>query len=611
MAIGDIAGDLATAWMTPAQRAAKNGVQSLTGGPIARASGQAATVGAVAGGLAAAPQSQSDQFALNPNPQHLGEIYKNPSQLVQPPQPASLASAGPVGVTPTATSPTYPTNSQAMASLSDGLKQSTAVTAPGIQQPINAVTAGRSSLNLNQALAAPAAAPESNASQPIDNTYRLTGTGTGSNAIAARVGADGVPEFSNQASDLAGARLQGQINNAAPSPASLADLRPGGRTADPSAPFASLGSASNLGDGIGGGLSVGAPGDSQLALTRFQRANDIRALGAAQDRADLANYRANQGAQIGIVRDSSKPLTRSDLAAAQLDQQKQAGLVQNAGRAQQSLEDLRTGQTAATQTRQAQRLEDAWSLATAPNATDADKQRYQTLTDPTGAGAQARQLAAAKLAETEASTRKITAETNALGGPGKLTEGQGKDLQYFARANAANSELAKNGSALTSQPTGDRGAWRSATDTLIRSLPVVGNSAVANGLISNERQLGEQSGSELVNALLRKDSGAALTESEMATYGRTYLPQSGDGEAVLKQKQEARTRAVQGIRDGLGSAAILAAETNRPQYRSAPADAGKTASPPQALRVKGPEDVMGLPSGTVFIGPDGKTRRIP
>lgn len=608
MAIGDIVGDLATAYLTPAQKAAKNGLPALPGGPVARAAGQAATVGAVAGGLAAAPQPQNDQFALNPNPQHLGEIYQNPSQLAKPPQPASLASAGTVGVTPTATSPTYPTNSQAMASLSDGLKQSATVTAPGIQQPINAVTAGRSSLSLNPVPDAPATAPVSNDSQPLDNTYRLTGTGTGSNAIAARVGADGVPEFSNQASDLAGARLQGQVNNTPPSPASLADLRPGGRTADPSAPFSSLGSVSNLGDGIGGGLSVGAPGDSQLALTRFQRANDIRSLGAAQDRADLANYKANQASGIGIVRDSSKPLTRSDLAAAQLDQQKQAGLVQNAGRAQQSLEDLRTGQAAAAQTRRSQSLEDAWTLATAPNATDEAKQRYQALNDPTGAGAQARQLSDAKLAETQASTRKINAEANALGGPAKLTEGQSKDYNYYERGNAANGELAGNGDALTGAATAGRNGARGVTDSLIRSLPAgIGESAAANWLVSSDRQKAEQSGREFINAILRKDSGAALTDEEQRIYGKTYLPQAGDSQEVLQQKANARTRTLLGIRGGLGNVAGITSPIN--QGAATPTGTQVSSSPP--LRVKGHEDVQGLPSGTLFIGPDGKTRRIP
>lgn len=610
MAIGDIAGDLATAWMTPAQRAAKNGVPPLAGGPISRASDQAVTAGAVAGGLTAS-QSQTGQFGLNPNPQHLGEIFQNPSLLAQPPKAASLESVRPVGVIPTATSPAYPTNSQVRGNLADALRQGPSISAPGIQQPINAVTAGANSLNFNPVPDVPANAAGASDPQPVDNSYRLTATGSGSNAIAARVGANGVAEFSNLPADLASAGKLAPVSNPRQAPTSLEDLRPGGRTADPAASFASLGSLSNLGDGIGGGLSVGAPGDSQLALTRFQRANDIRALGAAQDRADLANYRANQGAQIGIVRDSSRPLTRSDLAAAQLDEQRQAGLVQNAGRAQQSLEDLRNGITVATQTRQANRLEDALTMATAPTATDAARQNYRRLTDPDGSKDQARQLVQAQIDEKNAAAQKLRADAAAAGGPGKLTESQSKDLQYFGRGNAANAELAANGSALTAGASGDRSVARGRTDAALRSLPGIGNSGFVNSLISDERQKAEQSGSEFISALLRKDSGAALTEPEIAVYGRTYLPQTGDGEAVLKQKHAARERALQGIRDGLGSAAILAAETNRPEYKSASSTSGQATGSAKPLRVKGPEDVMGLPSGTLFVAPDGKTRRVP
>jgi hypothetical protein len=585
MAIGDIAGDLATAWMTPAQRAAKNGAQSLTGGPIARASDQLPRPASLADAApAVAAQAQQSM------------------QLVT--QPASLADAWPkqTSFDATNTAPKYlPQQPQSLASLSP--------TAPSSQQPTPVAQQPTSLADLRPGgavVANDSTAPQQ--SVGLDSGFRLTGVGSGSNAIAARIGADGAPEFSNQSTDLASASRQAPISQAPQQ--TLADAW---RNSAPGsgAQFAALGSASNIGDGIGGGLSVGAPGDSQLALTRFQRANDIRALGAAQDRADLANYRANQGAQIGIVRDSSRPLTRSDLAAAQLDEQRQAGLVQNAGRAQQSLEDLRSGITAATQTRQANRLEDALTMATAPNATDAARQNYRRLTDPDGSKDQARQLVQAQIDEKNATAQKLRAEAAAAGGPGKLTEQQAKDLQYFARANAANAELAKNGLGLTGAAIGDRGQTRGVIDGLIRSVPGVGQSGVANTLVSNERQTAEQSGRELINAILRKDSGAALTDTELAEYGRTYLPQTGDGEAVLKQKQAAVTRAIQGIRDGLGSAAILAAETNRPEYKSSAYGSGQATVSTNPLRVKGPEDVMGLPSGTLFVAPDGKTRRVP
>lgn len=376
MAIGDLIGDLATAYLTPAQRAAQaaKGVQSISGGPIARASDQlpkAAGLAAVAPVVA----GQQDPSVTPSGGQSLASAFSNPAQFAAPPSisaPQSLTSLSPVATTQPVNTPAFPATQQP-ASLSNVAPSapSQASSAPVAQQPVG-----------------------------LDSAFRSTGSGTGSSAIVGRVGADGVPQFSNQPADLASAFGAAPVSRGPQLPNSLADLAPGGRSADPAAPMASLGSVSNLGDGVGT-FSQGQTGDSQLALTRFQRANDLRNAYQAQDSADLARVRASQGAQLGIVRDSSQRLTRSDLAAAGLDQQAQAGLVQNAARAQQSLEDLRTGQAAASQTQQAQRLEDAFTAATAPNATEVDKQRYQTLKDPTGAGGLDRQIKQTQLANAQ------------------------------------------------------------------------------------------------------------------------------------------------------------------------------------------------------------------
>lgn len=353
--------------------------------------------------------------------------------------------------------------------------------------------------------------------------------------------------------------------------ANLADAWRSGSSSGPG--FAALGSSSNMGDGVGT-FSQSNQGDAQLALTRFQRANDLRAGYKAEDKVDLANTRAAQGATIGIVRDSSKPLTRADVAEAQLGQQQQVGLERNAVGAQRSLEDLRTGQAQAGATRQNQRLEDAWTASTGPGATEAQRQAYRSMIDPFNKQGLAQQLTQADIAHTQASTAKLTSEANPTGAP-KLTEGQSKDYNYYERGNAANGELASNGMALTNAATGDRGVFRGATDSMIRGLPGgVGNSSLANFLVSDERQKAEQSGREYVNAILRKDSGAALTKPEIEEYGKTYLPQPGDSQAVLEQKANARTRALQGIRGGLGNVANITSPVNQggaPAGRNSPA----------------------------------------
>ena len=53
---------------------------------------------------------------------------------------------------------------------------------------------------------------------------------------------------------------------------------------------------------------------------------------------------------------------------------------------------------------------------------------------------------------------------------------------------------------------------------------------------------------------MRKDTGAAVTPQEFSMYGDIFLPKPGDGPEVVAQKRQARERAMEGIRSGLGTA---------------------------------------------------------
>ncbi|AYL14429.1 hypothetical protein JMN21_11985 [Pseudomonas syringae pv. actinidiae] len=67
--------------------------------------------------------------------------------------------------------------------------------------------------------------------------------------------------------------------------------------------FAALGSSANVGDGIGA-FSQSNAGDSALASTRFQRANDIREAGRDKDRLDLANAKLTRDSNFTVVADT-------------------------------------------------------------------------------------------------------------------------------------------------------------------------------------------------------------------------------------------------------------------------------------------------------------------
>ena len=83
---------------------------------------------------------------------------------------------------------------------------------------------------------------------------------------------------------------------------------------------------------------------------------------------------------------------------------------------------------------------------------------------------------------------------------------------------------------------------------------------VGNYGTSNEFQKASQAGKEFLQAILRKDTGAAITEDEMTQYGKTYLPEPGDGADVLAQKMQSRRRALEALKAGMSPQAILAQE---------------------------------------------------
>lgn len=140
-----------------------------------------------------------------------------------------------------------------------------------------------------------------------------------------------------------------------------------------------------------------------------------------------------------------------------------------------------------------------------------------------------------------------------------MTEAQSKDAVYATRAEGALTTLDQYAGALTGLK-----------DTIVGGVPVVGNYGT-----SEEYQKASQAGKEFLQAILRKDTGAAITSDEMTEYGGTYLPQPGETPAVLAQKQQSRLRALEALKAGMSPQAILAQE-------KALAASGSGAAPPNA-----------------------------
>lgn len=140
----------------------------------------------------------------------------------------------------------------------------------------------------------------------------------------------------------------------------------------------------------------------------------------------------------------------------------------------------------------------------------------------------------------------IEGATGSTLGGAKLTESQSKDNVYATRAKGALKALESVGAeALTSR-----------RDRVLGAVPM----GIGREAQSQEFQVAEQAGQEFLQAILRKDSGAAITEPEQDLYGTTFLPQPGDGPAVLAAKQESRVRAVAAIEAGMTPDQIVTTE---------------------------------------------------
>jgi len=126
-----------------------------------------------------------------------------------------------------------------------------------------------------------------------------------------------------------------------------------------------------------------------------------------------------------------------------------------------------------------------------------------------------------------------------LQGGGKLTEGEGKSTGFFGRMLASNDVINK-----FEQEGLNLG------QTLAGGVPLVGNFMVSE----NYQQL-KNAQEDFLKAILRKESGATITDEEMASYGPIYFPQPGDSQQVIEQKRRNRERQVEAMKFTAGKGA--------------------------------------------------------
>ncbi|MFN5352014.1 MAG: hypothetical protein ACK5BE_05325, partial [Alphaproteobacteria bacterium] len=84
----------------------------------------------------------------------------------------------------------------------------------------------------------------------------------------------------------------------------------------------------------------------------------------------------------------------------------------------------------------------------------------------------------------------------------------------------------------------------------MESVPFIGGAlgTAANLVQSPEQQQVEQAQRDFINAVLRRESGAVIADSEFDNARKQYFPQIGDSEAVIRQKAKNRTTAIEGLK---------------------------------------------------------------
>lgn len=188
------------------------------------------------------------------------------------------------------------------------------------------------------------------------------------------------------------------------------------------------------------------------------------------------------------------------------------------------------------------------------------------------------------------------ADPNVRGNRAPLNDTQSKALQFGTRMQEAGTVLDRMSAVGVNQP-----------GLIKRGADAVGLGAVANFTQSSEQQQVEQAQRDFINAVLRRESGAAIADSEFSNANKQYFIQPGDSPEVQAQKRRNREIATAGIlaevpdSEKRVSQVLTNAAANQPA--GAPPDAGA------AISVTDAASYAAVPVGALYTTPNGEVRR--
>lgn len=168
---------------------------------------------------------------------------------------------------------------------------------------------------------------------------------------------------------------------------------------------------------------------------------------------------------------------------------------------------------------------------------------------------------------------------------GDLTDAQSKALLFGGRMREADAALNALAAAGTQSPS----RIKQAVEGLPLAGPALGAAANATVATPAQQQV-EQAQRDFINAVLRRESGAVIADSEFDNARKQYFPAIGDSPQVIAQKAANRQRAI----------ALMLEEV--PQARRGAIDA--TAAPAAAPARPAPPKVGDVVDGYLFNGGD-------
>lgn len=195
---------------------------------------------------------------------------------------------------------------------------------------------------------------------------------------------------------------------------------------------------------------------------------------------------------------------------------------------------------------------------------------------------------------------KLNADAREAGKP-KVTGDQYKVAGFVKRAEQAEDTLNQ--------------LLQSGYDPTTAGADIQGRALFPGILQSGEYKGFDQASRNFISAVLRRESGAAISDQEYANERAKYFPMPGDDKDVLAQKAAARAQAMAGLKAEAGGAYDLVPTVNAPKRTAKnnsgglieSAQADQPQAPKSGIKVQGPRpgSIVEVQGKRYIVGDDG------